>query len=157
VVANERAEKLGVLKEFGVPEKEPARSRALGRLESEARALQIADHPNVLRLLEFDPEQRFIVTEHHMRGALEPAENRELFKGRALAAMTALLDVADALRPLHQRGFVHRDIKTSNILVANDGRLILGDFGIVFDDPVDRRTAPHSESVGSDDWMPNWQ
>ena len=38
--------------------------------------------------------------------------------------------VADALAYVHQRGIVHRDVKPSNILVADDGRVLLGDFGI---------------------------
>ncbi|MGW7100776.1 protein kinase domain-containing protein [Streptomyces sp. NPDC054838] len=38
--------------------------------------------------------------------------------------------VLAALRSAHGSGVVHRDVKPANVLVANDGRVLLGDFGI---------------------------
>src|SRR5206468_309302 len=38
--------------------------------------------------------------------------------------------LADALAYVHAQGFVHRDVKPANVLVSNDGRVHLADFGI---------------------------
>ncbi|MER6200074.1 serine/threonine-protein kinase [Streptomyces sp. NPDC001586] len=38
--------------------------------------------------------------------------------------------VLSALRSAHDAGVLHRDVKPGNVLIANDGRVVLGDFGI---------------------------
>ena len=42
----------------------------------------------------------------------------------------ALAQVAEGARALHTRGCVHRDIKASNVVLADDGRALLSDFGL---------------------------
>lgn len=46
------------------------------------------------------------------------------------AARRLAMDVAGALAYIHGRRVVHRDVKPSNILIAGDGRALLGDFGV---------------------------
>jgi hypothetical protein len=52
-------------------------------------------------------------------GVLEPK--------RAAEVGLAILDV---LRSAHRQGILHRDVKPSNVLIAEDGRVVLTDFGI---------------------------
>ncbi|MFE7122358.1 serine/threonine-protein kinase, partial [Streptomyces sp. NPDC057654] len=67
----------------------------------------------------------------------------ELIEGRSLAdairedgplpwrrAAEAGLAILDVLRAAHREGILHRDVKPSNVLIADDGRVVLTDFGI---------------------------
>jgi aurora kinase len=53
------------------------------------------------------------------------------------------------LDSLHSRGIIHRDIKPENIFFEEDGKLVLGDFGLAIDCNKDR---PCSR-VGTQDYM----
>jgi serine/threonine protein kinase len=50
-----------------------------------------------------------------------------------VAAIDIVRQIADALDYLHENGYVHRDIKTSNIMLTRDGRAVLFDFGTVYE------------------------
>ncbi|MEV5989448.1 serine/threonine-protein kinase [Streptomyces sp. NPDC052051] len=67
----------------------------------------------------------------------------ELIEGKSLAeairedglldprrAAEVGLSVLDVLRAAHREGILHRDVKPSNVLIAEDGRVVLTDFGI---------------------------
>jgi serine/threonine protein kinase len=46
-------------------------------------------------------------------------------------AISIAMQVGEALHYVHERGFVHRDVKPTNILMAQDGKPLLTDFGLV--------------------------
>src|SRR5258708_3433558 len=76
--------------------------------------------------------------------------------GKPLEALVAFRPLVAAIASLHHdHGLIHRDIKTHNILVAADGHLVLGDFGIVFMADGQRLTSTF-ERVGSHFWMAPW-
>ncbi len=69
------------------------------------------------------------------------AADRPLARLRSLnfidAVLTLLREIADGLRFAHGEGIVHSDLKPANVLIADDGRPQLIDFGIAYD-----RTTP---------------
>ena len=61
-----------------------------------------------------------------------------------------LLQVAEGALHLHEKGIVHRDLKSANVLIATDGRLCLSDFGLA------RLVCPRGDmtaETGSYRWM----
>ena len=66
---------------------------------------------------------------------------------------SSLVQVVRAVRALHAAGKVHRDIKASNILVTEDGRLVLLDFGLIMEARSAREEAETHLVVGTEKYM----
>src|SRR6185503_17628917 len=101
------------------------------RFRREALTATVLRHPNIVACLETgsDHGRPFIVME------LIEGEDlaTRLRRGGRLAPTEAAhiaLDVARALGVAHVRGIVHRDVKPGNILLTEDGRAMVTDFGI---------------------------
>ncbi|MCI3239207.1 protein kinase [Streptomyces sp. 7R016] len=110
---------------------EDARTRRERTLR-EARATARIDHPNVVRVYDVvdEGERLWIVMELVAGRSLERIMAEEGPLGTARTARIGLGLVA-ALRQVHDRGVLHRDIKPGNVLVEEGGeRIVLTDFGI---------------------------
>lgn len=100
------------------------------RLEHEARALSALNSPNVATIYAIEEHQgkKFIVMEYLEGGTLS-----ELLK-KVRPSLEQFLDYAlqigRGLDHAHQHGVIHRDLKTSNIMLARDGSLKITDFGV---------------------------
>ena len=101
------------------------------RFRREARAVAQLSHPNIVTVIDRGEEdgKQFIVFE------LVDGENvKELVeRGGPLPVRRALelgLEVAHALAFAHAQGLVHRDVKPQNVLLDQDGRAKVTDFGI---------------------------
>jgi len=127
--------------------------KARERLANEIKALRSIEHPNIVRILDADPNANWIVYELMSGGTLR--DNHRRYKGDPIAAVDAISGLAEGVAKLHDKGLVHRDIKPANIFWGHDGRLVLGDFGLVFAQSGDRITNT-DEKVGTTDWTPTW-
>jgi serine/threonine protein kinase len=133
--------------------KNPRSARARFALEMEA--LKTASHPALIKLLEYNEQKHWLVTEYHRRGTLE--KQAHLFAGDLRGALSAFRPVVEAVAQLHQSGRIHRDIKPANMFIADGGQLVLGDFGLAYEDhPESIRVTETAENVGSWQWMPTW-
>eukprot|EP00019_Armaparvus_languidus_P005926 CAMPEP_0168603510 /NCGR_PEP_ID=MMETSP0420-20121227/14770_1 /TAXON_ID=498008 /ORGANISM="Pessonella sp." /LENGTH=560 /DNA_ID=CAMNT_0008642501 /DNA_START=17 /DNA_END=1696 /DNA_ORIENTATION=- len=106
----------------------------------EVGLLSIAQHPNVVLFYgayanNGKTEEPFIVLEYLSKGDLHDVvvdtfkkTNKRGFDYMRLVLMA--LDMAKGLAYLHQLGIIHRDIKTSNFLVADDDTVKMIDFGV---------------------------
>jgi len=145
----------GALKLLHLPEAARDAERAAERIANEIRAMSENVHPNLLRLVDVDSDSKWFVSEYYPRGSLERAH---FFRGDFIGALRALRPLVDGVAMLHGgRPWVHRDIKPHNVFVGADGRLVLGDFGLVFyRDDQRTRISGTFENVGTRDWMPPW-
>ncbi|MFF0476319.1 protein kinase [Streptomyces sp. NPDC004284] len=107
------------------------RDELLKRAELEAlNAVRLRDHPNIVTVHDVVVENGvpWIVMQLISGGTLEQRlRTGPLPVADVEAIASALLDALDAA---HRNGIVHRDVKPANVLIGQDGRILLGDFGI---------------------------
>ena len=101
------------------------------RFRVEAKAAGRLTHRNIVQVYQFGEEDdcAYIVMEYVAGRNLHDyiKAPRKLEVPHVLCLMSQLLD---GLHYAHERGIVHRDIKPANLLIADDGRLKITDFGI---------------------------
>jgi serine/threonine-protein kinase len=112
-------------------------------------------HPNIVRVVELISENDtlYLVMEYlpgrtlqeHLRCHTRP-EQPGLSESDGVIVAAAL---GDALAYAHSKGIVHRDVKPSNVLVGNDGRIVLLDFGIA----RQRQRGEGRSRVGTESYM----
>src|SRR6266480_7349300 len=112
----------------------------LARFRREANTIAKLEHKNILPIYEYDEavvEQErvaYLVMPFIRGGTLRERiddTNRSGSHFDLKLVVSYISQVADALDYAHGLGVVHRDIKPGNLLFHLDGRLLLGDFGIV--------------------------
>ncbi|KAK7263453.1 hypothetical protein RJT34_31043 [Clitoria ternatea] len=115
-------------------------SKALDEFHAEIAVLSKVRHRHLVSLLGYSTEgnERLLVYEYMPLGAL----SRHLFHWKSLKLeplswsrrLTIALDVARGMEYLHglaRQTFIHRDLKSSNILLGDDFRAKVSDFGLV--------------------------
>ena len=114
-----------------LPASRAADPLAAGRLLREARAAAALNHPNICTVHEVGEHdgETFI--------AMELVEGLPLHRavpdGIGLDADRVVdygLQIAEALTHAHDRGVLHRDLKTANVLLTSSGRVKVLDFGL---------------------------
>jgi serine/threonine protein kinase len=113
---------------------------ARSRFNREALALSQLNHPSICTIygIEEADGQTYIVMEYVDGRPLDKA-----IPSGGLAIETTIqygAQIADALAYAHGQGLLHRDLKSSNVMVTKQGRVKLLDFGLV------KRMRPESSS-----------
>ena len=102
----------------------------LDRFLSEARDLARFDHPNIISVRRFFKAHgtAYIVMDYAEGKTLSELLKQE---GQMTEARVKeiLLPLLDGLEDVHQSGLLHRDIKPGNIIIKDNGRPVLIDFG----------------------------
>lgn len=106
------------------------------RFQREARAVAALEHENIISIYQFgDQDGVYFLAMKLVKGKDLSQELRRLKKsGRKMEvprALHILSQVANALDFAHAANVVHRDIKPSNILLDEDDKATLTDFGLV--------------------------
>ncbi|MBN1561211.1 protein kinase [candidate division KSB1 bacterium] len=112
-----------------IPEHETERSR----FKIEAQAVAALNHPNIttIHAIEEIDHELYIVLEY-----IEGRELKEIISSNVanLLNISDVIDyaihIAEGLNAAHKKGIVHRDIKSSNIMISNEGLVKIMDFGL---------------------------
>ncbi|MFI5928282.1 serine/threonine-protein kinase [Micromonospora sp. NPDC051543] len=125
------------LKQIAVPgwASDAERSRLHERTLAEVRGLAGLEHPSVLGMWDV------LSTDGHLWLVMEHVPSRSLSEAVAADGPLPSAEVARvglqllaALAAAHERGVVHRELYPQNVLLADDGRVMLGGFGLsIFD------------------------
>lgn len=106
------------------------------RFRAEARMLAALRHPGVVPVhdvgqatLDDGSQVDYLVMEY-VDGEPLSARVRAVTRLDPATTMSMLAQAADALHTAHLAGIVHRDVKPGNLLVKDDGTVVLVDFGI---------------------------
>ena len=103
------------------------------RFAREARVAAGLEHPNVVRVFEFNADGPFLVMEYMPGGTLE---DRLLeVEGAGVRLPLGVTEhvaraIVRGLEAVHRRGVIHRDLKPANVFFGATGDVKLGDFGV---------------------------
>ncbi|MFD4526383.1 serine/threonine-protein kinase [Streptomyces sp. NPDC058470] len=143
------------VKEVRAPAGIPAydAERMYARLEREAWAAARISHRNVVTVYDVatDDGRPWIVMELVRGVALADLLDAEGPVDPPRAAHIGA-EVLTALRAAHEAGVLHRDVKPGNVLMSNDGRIVLTDFGIAMVEGSSALTMT-GEVIGSPEFL----
>jgi len=131
-----RIDRIAAIKIINIPAVDPKESQAYrARFMREAQAAGRLSHPGIVTIYDVDEDPAsdtpYIVMEYVPGKRLDtfvadlPLQRLSLEMSLALARQ-----IAEALDYAHSQGIVHRDIKPGNVIVTEEGRAKIADFGI---------------------------
>ncbi|MCX4761346.1 Stk1 family PASTA domain-containing Ser/Thr kinase [Streptomyces sp. NBC_01275] len=102
------------------------------RFIREAKSVARLAHPNVVQVFDQGADRSYVyLAMEYIAGCTLRDVLRERGALQPRAALDILEPVLAALGAAHRAGFVHRDMKPENVLIGDDGRVKVADFGLV--------------------------
>lgn len=105
---------------------------SIAEFQSEVAVLCTLEHPNVLKFMGacVKPPNLMIITEFMARGTLFDVLHRSQMKVTWPMRRSMALDTAKGIRYLHDSKLLHRDLKSSNLMLDDNFKCAVGDFGL---------------------------
>lgn len=136
------------------PENNPERAQLMEQqFAQEVMMLATLKHPNVVRFIGGcrKPMVWCIVTEYAKGGSVRQFLNRRQNRSVPLKlAVKQALDVARGMAYVHELGFIHRDLKSDNLLIFGDKSIKIADFGVA---RIEVQTEGMTPETGTYRWM----
>src|SRR5579872_2672995 len=107
----------------------------IARFKEEGKALSALNHPNIETIYDIEEcdGEAFLVLEYLPGGTLSTvlgALKRDQHNLPFDRAIQYGIDIAEGLEYAHRHGVIHRDIKTSNLMLTEGGAIKITDFGL---------------------------
>ena len=114
----------------------------------EAEKIGHFDHPHILPFIEYGEGEGLLysVTPFVKSGTLDDLLKKVGGKFPAMQVLPIVQQLCEAVQYAHMHDVIHGNIKPGNVFVANDGRMLLADFGIA------RSYADGQQSLEKLDW-----
>jgi serine/threonine protein kinase len=129
-----------------------ATDEALARFKREIEVQRKLDHPNIMPIVDVDPAFEWFVMPWGSRSFHEAARG---MSDDELAAV--FIAAALGLHTAHRAGYVHRDVKPSNLIDLTDDhehpQWVVSDFGIVRRPPGQTTNLKTTRALGTDGFM----
>src|ERR1700693_1433327 len=124
------------------------------RFQREAEIGQMLDHPGVMKVLAYNTRGQVYMVLEWVEGRLLRYIIHEQKKLPPERAIKITVEICDALDYIHRNGVAHRDMKPENIMVDDQDRIKLIDFGIAGQAGARRLTfAKLSQVMGTPDYI----
>jgi serine/threonine protein kinase len=119
------------------------------RFKNEAKLLSSFRHQNIVSIIDFgeDNKQYYIVMDfiegYTIRQMIQQTGPMSL-----KIALNVMKSVASAISYTHRKGIIHRDLKSSNIMIDHTGRILVTDFGLSKD--ISLKSIPETTMQSND-------
>ncbi|MDJ1135358.1 Stk1 family PASTA domain-containing Ser/Thr kinase [Streptomyces iconiensis] len=118
----------------------------VARFIREAKSAARLSHPNVVGVFDQGTDGTYVyLAMEYVSGCTLRDVLRERGALQPRAALDVLEPILAALGAAHRAGLVHRDMKPENVLIGDDGRVKVADFGLVR--AVDSQTSATTDSI----------
>lgn len=127
IARDRQIEEMVVLKEVS---KESLERQDIDDYFSEAKILNAVSHPNIMpiRYASQDETKLYIIMPLFYNGSIEKLINDRFLTTREIIKYA--LEFLSGLLYIHVKGYVHLDIKPTNILIDKNGKAVITDFGL---------------------------
>lgn len=136
------------------PEADPEKAQLLEQqFVQEVMMLATLRHPNIVKFIGAcrKPMVWCIVTEYAKGGSLKHFLSKRQNRSVPLKlAVKQALDVARGMAYVHGLGFIHRDLKSDNLLISGDKSIKIADFGVA---RIEVKTEGMTPETGTYRWM----
>lgn len=124
---------------------------SLSLLQRETQLMSLSKHPNVLRVRGswMDGHKLYIAVRLMNKGSAADVMHYGWPGGMEEEVVKCILKQAlEGLNYLHINGFIHRDVKAANLLIDDDGTVLLGDLGVAasLTDDADMSSRSYSDT-----------
>lgn len=125
-----------------------------GRFLNEAKIISLANHPNIVKLYSQDTwEGGLYIAMEFVQGI----SLRQYLNYQSLTlkrSLEIILEIGYALCHLHTHGIIHRDLKLENVLINDEGKIKLIDFGVAHNiKETDTIPLPTPQVIGTPIYM----